>query len=127
MTIALTGAVSNDVTAKALNDVQVSSGTGCIVTDAYGGHHYDPNCNWHDVSTYDEGGNLIKYKYQDQGTLPEGAPRPARAIHQTSINNYDNGDGQYFEGRVTETITPSGEYKSSFLAYPVESPYRSSL
>jgi hypothetical protein len=119
MTLALTGAVSNDVTAKALNDVQVERGTGCFVRDALGKYYEDPNCNWHVVITYDEGGNLIKYKYQDQGTLPADVVRPSQAIHESDFKTYDFGS-LYIGGTVTETITPGGEYKSSFLGHPVQ-------
>jgi hypothetical protein len=111
MTIALTGTVSTDVTAKALNDVQVISGTACYVRDADNNYYADPNCKWNVVITYDAGGNLIKYKYQDHGTLPDGAARPSQAIHESyfAILNPIGG------GTVTETITPGGEYKSSFV------------
>jgi len=111
MTVALTGAVSNVVTAKALNHVEVERGTGCYVRDAADNYTWDPSCNRQAVITYDDGGNLIKYKYQDQGELPEGAALPPRAIHE-SYFAIIKGLGNTL---ITETITPSGEYKSSMV------------
>ena len=102
MTIALTGAVSNDVTAKALNHVEVERGTGCFVRDANADYTWDPSCNRQAVITYDEEGTIIKYRYQDQGTLPEGAARPPQAIHESYFAMI-NGLGNTL---ITETITP---------------------
>ena len=113
MTIALTGAVSNDVTAKALKDVQVESGTGCFVRDAEGNDYVDPNCNWHVVRTYDEGGNLIKYKYQDQGTLPEGAERPSRR-YMNPISLYMRSTVNTLVERPLKRLHPAGNTSHPF-------------
>lgn len=115
MAIALTGTVSNTVTAKSLNDVQVQSGTICVVVDANGDYYLDTSCNSHSVTTRDENGNLIGFKYQDHGTLPANAVRPSKAIHQSYPLALNFGGGLIIEGLVIETITPSGQYKSSFV------------
>lgn len=106
--VALTEITSNRVTAKPLNAAATGSGTGCLVKDADGNYWFDGSCNWHTVRRYDKDGNLIELRYQDQGTLPDFAPRPSRAISET----YFSPD---LDGWVTEITTPSGQYKSDFV------------
>src|SRR5688500_16931564 len=54
--------------------------TGCLVKDADGGQTWDPDCKVHMVYRYDASSNLQFIHYQDKGRLPEGAPRPQKAV-----------------------------------------------
>jgi len=111
MIIALTGATSNKVTASPLSDVTTDSGTGCYVPDGNDGYAFDSSCSWHVVIKRDKDANITEYRYQDHGTMPEGAPRPSRTISET----YPLVLNPLGLGLATEITTPSGEYKSSFV------------
>jgi len=89
-------------------------GTGCYVrvTEA-GDYAYDATCAAHDVTKLKNDGSLDFYSYQDHGELPEGTWRPSKAYRNTFEICYRFSFGIVC-GTATETITPSGEYKSSF-------------
>lgn len=59
---------------------------------------------------FDEEGNLIFIKYQDHGTLPDGAAKPSEAPR--SRFTFVCG-GCPLEGEYEQVITPSGQYHSS--------------
>ena len=90
---------------KPINAAETASGTGCLVRDANGDYHVDPDCKWKTVVKRDKDGNLVSYKYQDKGTLPDGAPAPSSAM---SWDDAPCGDDVY-----DEQTTPSGQYSSS--------------
>jgi hypothetical protein len=99
-------AAPSAVFAKADNAAVAESGKGCLVADANGAYTVDANCDYH-VVTRNTGGNLVLVSYHDQGTLPEGAPRPTSARRNPVTSTVG---GQTCEG--TETTTPSGQYSS---------------
>jgi hypothetical protein len=81
-------------------------GTGCLVRDAEGNYALDPECTWHNVARRGADGALLGYTYQDNGTLPEGAPAPVKAISfRDEIAACNTGS--------KETVTPSGAYASN--------------
>lgn len=94
------------VLAKADNAAVAEHGQGCLVADANGAYTVDANCEYR-VVTRSSGGNLMLVSYHDQGTLPEGAPRPTSARRNPVTSTVG---GQTCEG--TETTTPSGQYSS---------------
>ncbi len=106
--VAAAGALSGAAMAKPnhpINAATTDSGTGCLVRDAVGAYHYDPNCRWHLVRRRDRDGNLVLYSYHDQGDLPANAPHPDRAIRHT-------GPWPGCPELINETTAPSGEYRS---------------
>lgn len=109
--IAITAAVAASPAAFAKPDrpenaAHTNSGKGCLVRDANGTYHYDPDCNWRSVVRYDRDEVLVLVNYQDKGNLPAGAPRPKSAIRNT----------EPWPGCLAPVIDewtkPSGEYSS---------------
>jgi hypothetical protein len=103
---------STSVTAKrAIAD----KGTGCYVKTGEGESDYvvDPNCQAHDVLKMDDDGGIDFYVYQDHGQTSWHPEETYRTTYDASI--YVN--GILVEGVIKETVTPSGEYKSSFKSY----------
>ena len=93
--------------AKAENAAVADRGQGCLVADANGAYTFDAACNYHIVRRRDRDGNLAMVSYHDQGSLPDGAPRPSSAVRRdvsATIN------GRTCTGQ--ETTTPSGQYSS---------------
>ena len=90
-------------------------GTGCYVRvgTGPGDYVYDAACTAQDVTKLDNEGNVEFYSYQDHGQLPEGSWRPSKGYRNTFEVCYAFSFGVVC-GTATETITPSGEYKSSF-------------
>lgn len=88
-----------------INAATTDSGTGCLVRDASGGYHFDPNCEWHVVRRRDRDGNLVLFSYQDHGQLPPNAPHPTSAVQ-------NRGPWPGCIDGIHETTTPSGEYRS---------------
>ena len=90
-------------------------GTGCYVRvgTGPGDYVYDAACTAHDVTKLDNEGNFEFYSYQDQGQLPEGSWRPSKAYRNTFEVCYAFSFGVVC-GTAQETVSPSGEYKSSF-------------
>ena len=84
---------------------ETASGTGCLVRDANGAYHFDPECRWHTVARRDRNGNLVLYSYHDQGNLPPNAPRPSSAIQHS-------GPWPGCPDGINEVTTPSGQYRS---------------
>jgi len=90
-------------------------GNGCFVRVGTGANDYleDVGCTATDVLKIDDDGNFEFYVYQDHGQLPEGGWRPAQAYRNTFEQCIQFSFGVVC-GTVKESITPSGEYKSSF-------------
>jgi hypothetical protein len=93
--------------AKAENAAVAENGQGCLVADANGAYTFDAACNYHVVTRNDRNGALVLVSYQDQGTLPEGAPRPTSAVRREVTSTVG---GQTCTGH--EVTTPSGQYRS---------------
>ena len=110
--IALSFIGSTSVTAKR---AYAEKGTGCFVRTGEGELDYvvDPNCQAHDVTKEDDEGNLELYFYQDHG---QTSWQPIEIYRNTFEQCLDSPYGQIC-GTVKETVTPSGEYKSSFKSY----------
>ena len=94
------------------------SGTGCFVRVGTGDDDYvfDATCAAHDALKLDDEGDIEFYVYQDHGQLPEGSWRPSQAF-RSSFEQCLNTSFGVVCGIATETVTPSGEYKSSFNSY----------
>lgn len=91
---------------KPVTAATTDKGTGCLVRDADGNYTFDAECTWHNVIKRDENGALVSYIYQDNGTLPEGAPHPAKAqMFKDELAGCNKGS--------KETVTPSGGYSSN--------------
>lgn len=91
---------------KPVTAATTDKGTGCLVRDADGNYTFDAACTWHNVIKRDENGVLLSYKYQDNGTLPDGAPKPAKAQNfKDEIVGCNQGS--------KETVSPSGAYSSN--------------
>ena len=84
--------------------------TGCAVKDADGNQTWDPECKVHIVYRYDAASNLQFIHYQDKGRLPDGAPRPQKALKTQAVVTCG---GCLLQGTYEEIITPSGHYSSS--------------
>lgn len=93
--------------AKAENAAVAERGQGCLVADANGAYTFDAACNYHVVTRTDRNGALVLVSYQDQGTLPDGAPRPTSAVRRDVTSTVG---GQTCVGQ--EVTTPSGQYRS---------------
>jgi hypothetical protein len=100
--------------ARALTD----RGTGCFIRVETGDNDYifDSSCTASDVIKFNDEGDFEFYTYQDHGRLPEGTWRPAQTFHSTFELCFEFSFGDVC-GLVRETVTPSGEYKSSFHSY----------
>ena len=94
-------------------------GTGCFVRVGTGDNDYivDQACTAHDVLRLDSEGNIELYNYQDHGQLPEGSWRPSQPYRSTFEQCFTFTNLGTVCGTVTELITPSGEYKSSFNSF----------
>ena len=94
-------------------------GTGCYVRVGPGEGDYvlDNACEAHDVIKFDDDGSIELYNYQDHGQLPEGGWRPDRTFRSTYDQCLSITPAHILVcGTIKETVTPSGEYKSSFLS-----------
>jgi len=91
---------------KPENAAQTSDGKGCLVRDGNGAYLYDAACEWHTVIKKDKSGAIQFFSYQDKGSLPATAPKPAKAD-----NHYAPWPG--CPDGIKETTTPSGQYSSS--------------
>ena len=92
-------------------------GTACYVGDANGFYYLDTSCQTHAVTKLNDDGSLAFYSYQDAGQLPPGAALPTQAITNTYDNVCYNFAFGLTCGTITEIITPSGQYKSSFKSH----------
>lgn len=89
-----------------VNAAETDSGSGCLVRDANGDYHFDEACVWHVVVKRDKNGAVTSSIYQDKGNLPDGAPRPDKALKTTTT--YPG-----CPSGAEELTTPSGQYSSS--------------
>lgn len=107
--MAPTGAAATEPAPGKPLDTHTSSGTGCVVADADGVRYDDPNCAWHREARIGPDRAIVRFQYFDHGQLPAHAAFPKRTIRITHfVPCQCPGDVP-----LTETITPSGEYKSS--------------
>ena len=119
-TLVVLGAILSFVgmTSASATPANPGKDTGCYVRVGSGDDDYefDATCTAHEVIKFDDEGNFEFYAYQDHGQLPEGSWRPSHAYHSTFEQCFDSSVGVIC-GTTTETVTPSGEYKSSFNSY----------
>ena len=114
--VALTGALLGiAANTGSATPASPDKGTGCFVGDANGDYYYDAACSAHAVTKLDADGTFAFYEYQDAGQLPAGAALPSSAIHRSFELCMDFGLGVKC-GTATETVTPTGAYKSMFTA-----------
>jgi hypothetical protein len=100
-----------------------NKGTGCFVRVGTGDDDYvlEEACTASEVLKFDDEENFEFYVYQDHGQLPAGTWRPSSVYHGTYEACYQFGFGVIC-GTVKETVTPSGEYKSSFKSRELLAP-----
>jgi hypothetical protein len=93
-------------------------GTGCYVRVGTGEDDYifDETCSAHQVIKFDNDGNFDFYTYQDHGQLPDWAWHPSQSYQLTFEVCYDFEFGLVC-GVADESVSPSGEYKSSFRSH----------
>lgn len=93
-------------------------GTGCFVRVGTGDADYlfDSTCTASDVLKFDDEENFEFYVYQDHGQLPEGTWRPSEAYRSTFEACLEFSFGIVC-GTAKESVSPSGEYKSSFKSH----------
>lgn len=93
-------------------------GTGCFVRVGTEDDDYvlDSACTASDVLKFDDEENFEFYVYQDHGQLPEGTWRPSQAYRNTFEQCFQFSFGVVC-GTVKESVSPSGEYKSSFKSH----------
>ena len=106
------------VTSASATRAVTDKGTGCFIRVGPEDNDYafDSTCTAHDALKFDYEGNFQFYAYQDHGQLPEDSWRPARAYRSTFDQCFNFGFAIVC-GTVTEMVSPSGEYKSSFNSY----------
>lgn len=110
--IALSFTGVNSVSAtRAVTD----KGTGCFVREGLGNADYvfDSACKAHSVLKMDEDGEFDFFVYQDHG---QSSWRPSHPYRDTFEACYNFSFGTVC-GLVKESVSPSGEYKSSFKSY----------
>jgi hypothetical protein len=92
-----------------------SKGTGCYVRVGEDPNDYvfDATCSAHDVLKLDDDGTLDFYVYQDHAQTSWHPETAYRSTFEACFN-FDFG---VVCGTAKETVTPSGEYKSSFKSY----------
>lgn len=97
---------------------ETDRGLGCYVRvgTEYNDYVADNACTAHEILKMDDDGNLEFYVYQDHGQLPAGSWRPEQAYRNTFEVCYNFSFGTVC-GTVKESVSPSGEYKSSFKSY----------
>jgi hypothetical protein len=90
-------------------------GTGCFVKVGADDNDYafDPTCDAHSVLKMDDDGSLDFYVYQDHG---QSSWHPAQTYRETFELCYEFDFGVVC-GTAKESVSPSGEYKSSFKSY----------
>lgn len=90
------------------NAATTDSGTGCLVSADFVNYELDSNCDWHIVRRRDRSGTRVLLNYRDHGQLQPGQTAPASAG-----NNSMSFPAFGLTCHGTETVTPSGEYRSS--------------
>lgn len=94
----------------------VLRGSGCYVGWGESQYSYDDTCRAQAVIKFDDAGNLQFYIYQDHGQLPSDSPRPTEAVRNSFELCGDFGGSIGVKcGIADEVVTPSGEYKSSWM------------
>lgn len=113
--IALSFIGSTSVSAKR---AVADKGAGCYVPAEEGPDNYvaDPNCQAHDVLKLDDDGEVDFYVYQDHGQTSWHPEQTYRSTTEDFCITFRD-LGVEVCGVVKETVTPSGEYKSSFKSY----------
>ena len=90
------------------NAATTDSGSGCLVSADFVNYELDSNCDWHIVRRRDRNGVRVLLNYRDHGQLQPGQTAPANAATNSMAFP---AFGLTCHG--TETVTPSGEYRSS--------------
>lgn len=90
------------------NAATTDSGAGCLVSADFVNYELDSTCAWHIVRRRDRSGARVLLNYQDHGQLQPGQTAPASAVN-TSASFPAFG----LTCHGTETVTPSGQYRSS--------------
>lgn len=90
------------------NAATTDSGTECLVSADFVNYQTDSNCEWQIVRRRDRSGARVLLNYHDHGQLQPGQTAPANAANS---NASFPAFGLTCHG--TETVTPSGEYRSS--------------
>lgn len=86
-------------------------GVNCLVSDDFINYAVDPTCQWQIVRRNDRGGTRVMFQYRDHGQLQPGQTAPATAL-RNSFSFPGTGANTGLMCRGTETVTPSGEYRS---------------
>src|SRR5262245_50198219 len=94
--------------AKPINAATTDSGTNCLVSADFVNYETDLNCEWHIVRRRDRNGARVLLNYHDHGQLQPGQTAPDHAL-----NNSASFPAFGLTCHGTETVTPSGEYRSS--------------
>ena len=94
---------------------ETARGEGCMVRVGDGDDDYafDSACEAHEVLKMDDDGELDFYVYQDHG---QSSWRPSTPYRNTFEICYHFSFGTVC-GIAKESVSPSGEYKSSFKSY----------
>ena len=112
--IALSFIGSSTISAKR---AYAEKGTGCFVLDPngiYNGYAVDANCQTHDVTKEDDEGYLELFFYQDHGQTSWHPEETYRSTYEGCVIVQPYGQ---VCGIIKESVTPSGEYKSSFKSF----------
>lgn len=84
------------------------AGAGCLVSADFVNYQLDPTCGWQLVRRRDRNGDRALLHYRDHGQLQPGQAAPA-----TALNNPISVPVHNLMCHGTETVTPSGQYRSS--------------
>jgi hypothetical protein len=102
--------------AKSPNGAEIitneDTGIGCLVSVDFINYAEDPSCEWQLVRRTVDGARVLR-NYQDHGQLQPGQTAPSRAVHNRITTTVPDGAGGFLECRGTETVTPSGNYRSA--------------
>ena len=94
---------------------EASKGTGCYVRTGEGENDYvfAATCDAHAVLKMDDDGAFDFYVYQDHGQSSWHPTQAYRVTYEVCYQ-FDFGD---VCGTAKESVSPSGEYKSSFKSF----------
>ena len=120
MTLVVLGITISFIGVNSVSATRAVTGrdTGCFVRVGTGDNDYalDETCTVQATLKMDDDGTFDFYVYQDHGQLPEGSWRPDQAYRDTFELCFNFSFGTVC-GIAKETVSPSGEYKSSFKSY----------
>ena len=104
------------VTSTSALPADVERGDGCFVGWGENEYFFDETCQAQAVTKIDNEGNLQFYTYQDHGQLPADYPLPTQVVRNTfeACGNFGGSIGIKC-GIIDELVTPTGEYKSSWM------------